>query len=134
MKTASMFCSVAVAAALCTAAPAFGQDPSAPTRIELPAGGKTSSLKGRIHGYDGVDYVFHADAGRKLRIELKTRNASTYFNLLQDGKDEALFVGSLGGSSFDAALPESGAYRIRVYLTRNAARKNAKAEYELVLR
>ena len=133
MKTAGLV-GIAAVAAMCMAHPALGQDKPGQMQVVLPADGKASSFKGTIRGYDSVDYVFQAQAGRKLRIDLKTQHRSAYFNLLQDGKDEALFVGPLSGNTFDAALPDTATYRVRVYLMRNAARKNAKARYELQLR
>ena len=125
---------LAAATALFLAGPAAGQDKIRETRIDLPAPGKTSAYKGTIRGYDGAEYVFTAPAGRRLSIDLKTASTSTYFNLAQDGREDALFVGSVGGNSFGAALPVEGNYRIKVYQMRNAARKNAKAQYELRLR
>ena len=44
--------------------------------------------------------------------------------------EEALFVGSVSGERFEASLPSAGEYRIRVYLMRNAARRNATASYQ----
>jgi hypothetical protein len=123
-----------VVAALAVAPPVIGQDKVGETRIELPANGKTSTYKGTIRGYDGAEYVFKAAAGQKLHIDLKSGSTSTYFNVAQDGKDEALFVGALGGKRFEAELPEDGAYRVKVYQTRNAARRGAKAQYELQFR
>lgn len=131
MNAAIMIGFVALAAVM---QPAMGQDGTRETAIVLPEHGKTSSYEGKIRGYGGADYVFKAPAGRKLRIDLKTKSTSTYFNLARDGKDEALFVGSVSGNIFEAALPEDGAYRIKVYQMRNAARKGATARYALHIR
>lgn len=131
MNAAIMVGFVALAAAM---QPAIGQDRAKETAIVLPEHGKTGSYEGTIRGDDSADYVFKAPAGRKLRVELKTRSTSTYFNLARDGKDEALFVGSVGGNIFEAALPEDGAYRIKVYQMRDAARKGATARYVLHVR
>jgi hypothetical protein len=133
MNPAKMTCLAAVAA-MALVHPAIAQDKLEETRIDLPSNGKSSTYKGTIRGYGSADYVFKAPAGHKLRIDLKTRSTSTYFNVAQDGKDEALFVGSLGGASFDAVLPDDGTYRVKVYQMRNAARRGAKAQYELRVR
>lgn len=132
MKAAILF--GLAAAAISTVHPALAADKVTQTRITLPDGGKPASYTGTIQGYDSAEYVFDAPAGRKLRIDFKPGHGANYFNLVQDGKDEALFVGSLGGNTFDAALPGAGGYRIKVYLMRSAARKNAKARYTLQLR
>jgi hypothetical protein len=102
--------------------------------IELPAQGKTASFKGKINGYESVDYIFKAKPRQKLQIDLKTASTSAYFNLLQDGIDEALHIGSVAGSHFGGTLPSAGDYRIRVYLMRSAARKKASANYQVDLR
>jgi hypothetical protein len=43
----------------------------------------------------------------------------------------AIFVGSTSGNRFEAELPADGEYTIRVYLMRNAARRNETANYTL---
>jgi hypothetical protein len=64
-------------------------------------------------------------------VDFKHSNRSAYFNVLPPGSGDALFVGSSAGDRFDGALPSTGAYTIRVYLMRNAARRNEKADYTL---
>ena len=56
------------------------------------------------------------------------------YNLVQDGKDEALFVGAMKGNKLDIVVPDSATYRIEVYLMRNAARRKEPARYELRVR
>jgi hypothetical protein len=45
-------------------------------------------------------------------------------------EDEAIFVGSTSGNEFVAPLTAGGNYKVRVYLMRNAARRNESASYE----
>lgn len=132
MLKAKMFGVVMVAATLFVV-PAHGKETTS-TRIDLPAPGKPGTYKGTIRGFDGAEYVFQGTAGQKLRIDMKADNRSTFFNLVQDGKPEAVFVGSAKGNTYDAALPSTGTYRVKVYLMRNAARQNIRAKYELRLR
>lgn len=131
---AAIMSGVVLVTAAAVAQPALARDQAKETPIALPGDGETASFKGTIRGYGGADYVIKAPAGRMLRIELETASRSTYFNIVQDGKDEALFIGSLGGNVFDTTLPEQGTYRIKVYQMRNAARKGAEARYELRVR
>ncbi|WP_306030232.1 SH3 domain-containing protein [Stappia sp. MMSF_3263] len=100
-------------------------------RLRFPGGANGIEVQGRISGYETVDYVLGARAGQRMSVTLQSRNRFAYFNVLAPGSDSALFVGSRDGERFDAALPVSGDYRIRVYLMRNAARRNERARYTL---
>jgi hypothetical protein len=43
----------------------------------------------------------------------------------------AMFNGSTGQNQYEGTLPESGDYKVRVYLMRSAARRNEAAKYRL---
>ncbi|OON60776.1 hypothetical protein B0920_17640 [Massilia sp. KIM] len=133
MRTASMIAAFLVAY-LAGGAAAQAADKIAEHRITLPAAGKDAVYKGTVQGYGTADYVFIAPAGRPLTIGFTSANPSAYFNLLQDGRDEALHIGSIKGGRYEGELAQQGSYRVRVYLMRNAARKNVKASYQLTLR
>jgi len=64
-------------------------------------------------------------------VDFKTGNPSAYFNVTAPGADSAMFIGSTSGNRFDDELPADGVYTIRVYLMRNAARRNETAQYTL---
>ena len=53
-------------------------------------------------------------------------SSSTDFNVLPPGSDEAIFIGSTLGNTFEGALPAKGKYTIRVYQMGSAA-KSSKA-------
>ena len=72
-----------------------------------------------------------ARGGQTLNVRLQTSNASAYFNVTRQGADEALFIGSTSGDSFSGRLPANGDYVVRVYLMRNAARRDEHANYSL---
>jgi hypothetical protein len=133
MNAAQMMGIVAVAALFITHN-AAGHEKIRATNIKLPENGKTASYRGTLHGYDSMNYIFKASAGQMVGIDLKTRSTSTYFNVAQDGKDTALFVGTLSGSNFDMILPDDGIYCVKVYQMRYAARRRASAQYELDFR
>lgn len=42
-----------------------------------------------------------------------------------------MFIGSQQGNHFEGTLPADGEYTVQVYLMRNAARQNEKANYTL---
>jgi hypothetical protein len=103
-------------------------------RIHFAKGATSTVIKGQVKGYRYVDYQVRAGAGQTLSVELKTSNASSYFNILPPGSgDVAMFVGSTSGNPFSGVLPADGDYAIRVYLMRNAARRNELARYTLTI-
>lgn len=100
-------------------------------RVSFAAGASSATLKGTVRGYQSVDYLLGAAAGQTMTVTLKTSNASNYFNVLPPGSDEALFIGSTSGNTFTGTLPAKGDYTVRVYLMRNAARRDETAKYTL---
>jgi hypothetical protein len=93
-----------------------------------------ASIKGRIKGYEYVDYVFPASAGESLKVSLKTSKTRNYFNLMAPGETEAaFFIGSINGNFYDGVAPTSGDYTSRVYLMRSSARRGEVANYTLTI-
>jgi hypothetical protein len=104
----------------------------ADTREEkVDLSGKSTTVKGTIKGDDSVHYIVELNAGEKLTVSMTTSNRGSYFNVLPLDSDNALFVGSSEGLSFSGAVPDEGEYVVQVYLMRNAARRNEKANYTL---
>jgi hypothetical protein len=102
--------------------------------IQFARGSASATLKGSIKGYQSIDYTLRARAGQTMSVTLATSNGSNYFNVLPPGSnDEALFVGSTDGNKWAGALPADGEYKLRVYLMRNAARRNEVANYTLTV-
>jgi hypothetical protein len=99
--------------------------------VQFQKGETGATLKGKLKGYETVDYTLRAKAGQSMVVIMKTTNASAYFNVLPPGSETALFVGSTSGERFEGTLSADGVYRIRVYLMRSAARRNEKASYTL---
>jgi len=103
-------------------------------RVHFAKGATSTVIKGQVKGYHYVDYQIRAGAGQTLSVEIKTGNGANYFNILPPGSgDVAMFVGSMSGNRFSGVLPTDGDYAIRVYLMRNAARRNESARYTLTL-
>jgi len=99
-------------------------------RIQLPKGATQTTIASSITGYETVDYALGAHAGQTMTAKLETDNLSSYFNVMAPGEtDVAFFIGSRDGNHFTGVLPESGDYTIRVYLMRNAARRDETANY-----
>jgi hypothetical protein len=99
--------------------------------IPFRQGAFSATLKGKIKGDQTIDYQLRARAGQAMAVSFKPTNPSAYFNVLPPGSTEALFIGSTSGNRFDGKLPADGTYTIRVYLMRNAARRNETAQYTL---
>ena len=101
-------------------------------RVRFKAGTSQTTLKGHLRGDGDMDYLLGAKAGQQMTVELHSDNPQNYFNILPPGSsDEALFVGSSSGNRFEGTLPDSGDYRVRVYLMRAAARRDESANYRV---
>lgn len=99
--------------------------------VEFPYGEASAIYQDKVKGYQSMDYVFKGEKGQIFNVKLKTQHRSNYFNVLPPHSDEAIFIGSTSGSEWTGVLPVDGEYRIRVYLMRNAARRNESANYIL---
>jgi hypothetical protein len=111
---------------------ALAQDDIRTVPVHFKAGSNSATVKGKIRGYEGVDYVLEASKGQSMNVSMATDNPSSYFNILAPGENEAaMFIGSTSGNQFEGTLPKSGAYKIRVYMMRNAARRKEVANYRL---
>jgi len=125
---------IATVGLVALAMPAIAQAPVRSERVQFARGTASKVIKASLKGYDMVDYLVGARAGQTMNVTFRTSNASSYFNILAPGSgDSAMFVGSTAGNYFSGRLPASGDYRIRVYLMRNAARRNEVANYTLTL-
>lgn len=119
------------AASLCVVAPAVAQSPTRSERVQFPRGATAQTVRGTIRGYSTVDYLIGARAGQTLRVSMRSSNRSAYFNVIAPRAQSAMFDGSIRGDSFSERLPQTGDYRVRVYLMRNAARRGETATYSL---
>ena len=100
--------------------------------IQFEKGAYGTTLNGQIKGDQIVDYRLRARAGQVMAVAFKPSNLSAYFNVfLSHSSDLALFTGSMAGNHFESPLPADGVYTLRVYLMRNAARRNETAKYTL---
>ena len=121
-------------AALCLAAtlatPTLSQ-PMETRQVQFDVGTSGTVIRDSITGYEGIDYKLGASAGQRMVVDLGTSNLSNYFNIMAPGADSALFLGASDGTHFDGILPANGEYTIRVFLMRNAARREETADYSL---
>lgn len=121
----------AAAAIALLSVPAAGQIQSVP--VQFAKGASSATLKGQLKGSVTRDYVVNARAGQTLTVDFKPTNASAYMNILPPGSEEAIHIGSSAGNRFSGPLKVSGNHRIRVFLMRNAARRNETTNYTLTV-
>lgn len=100
-------------------------------QVRFPAGSTGTVIDGSIRGYEITDYVLRAGAGQQMSVRMETSNPSSYFNVMIRDDPQAIFVGSIDGNEWTGTLPETADYRVRVYLMRNAARRDEIADYYL---
>lgn len=112
--------------------PAAAQSPIQTKTVQFKKGESGASIKGALKGDQSIDYKLTAGAGQTMVIKFAPSNASAYFNLLPPGSQgEAIHIGSSAGNEFAGELQTGGPYTIRVYLMRNAARRNESTQYTL---
>jgi hypothetical protein len=91
-----------------------------PQRVRFQRGHSSTTVSGRIVGFDTKDYVISAKADQVMTLRLSSSNPSTYF-----------VIYSINGRATDMSettewserLSESGDYVIRVFMMRSAARR-----------
>lgn len=131
------FSSLIASASILLLSIAGGANAAAPEarseRVDFANGATSRVIKGQVKGFAYVDYPLHAGAGQTLSVEMKSSNASSYFNINPPGSEMSLFIGSTSGARFSGVLPVEGDYTVRVYLMRNAARRNESGNYTLTL-
>ena len=118
IRTAS---AIVVVAALGLAPPVFAQRSA---DVQFQPGNYGTMLSGTITGDEYFDYKLRAKAGQEMYVSLSVTgtngHGSPYFNILPPGSDNvAIYNSSSGDQTTTVKLPESGEYKIRVYLMRN---------------
>ncbi len=121
-----------IALAVLAVSPAIAaQDPHRTETVRFAKGTSARTVTGAIRGDQDVSYVLDVRAGQTIKVTMKTSNASAYFNVVAPGVDDALFVGSISGTTYVGKAAVSGPHKVIVYLMRNAARRNEAANYRL---
>ena len=114
------------------ASPALARDDIRTEKVHFKPGASSATIKGKIKGYETIDYVLEAGKGQQMNVSMATDNGANYFNILAPGENNvAMFIGSASGNQYEGPLPKSGAYKIRVYMMRSAARREEFANYRL---
>ena len=124
-----------LALATCLAsAPNLAETDIRSERVQFEPKTSGTTISAKIKGRETVDYLLGARAGQTLSVTMKTDNSANYFNVIPpDTDDEAVFVGSSEGNSYEGKLDLDGDWKIRVYLMRSAARRNETAAFDLTI-
>ncbi len=112
-----------------------GQRAAVAKPLELTLDAAPLTEKGTVVGHNSVSYSFSAKRQQTLEVDLKSSNASLYFNVFAADAKEAAYASALAGTGNKASvrIPTAGTYRLDVYLFRNAARAGLKAPFTLTL-
>ena len=112
------------------AVPAYAQPEPQAAVSEAARQPVVKRVSGKIKGRQTADYRFYAREGAALSVGLTSRNRFAYFNLTApDGS--VVHTGSIDGNRYQNAATQTGEYTVRVYLMRNAARRNERASFVL---
>jgi hypothetical protein len=130
MKLIRVLC-LALLAAL--AAPLQAADVIRQQPLAFDAVASRAVATGRIVGRDSIDFLLEGKAGQEVVATLEADSTMAYFNVLPPGSDEAIFIGSVEGGRFSAALAQDGTYRLRVYLIAAEARRDGSARFTLTV-
>ena len=100
-------------------------------RVRFPRGTMGTILRGRVRGYDVADYLVGARAGQQMTVSLRSDSESIYFNVTAPGARDALFHGDMEGGDAQFTTSRGGDYVVRVFLMRNAARRDEVGAFTL---
>jgi len=117
---------------LASAATAAAPGPK-PQEIRFAPGSRGAEVKGKVKGDATNSYRLVAGAGQTLSVELKTANGAHYFNIVSPGSNEAMYMSKTAGQQAKVVLPTDGAYLVKTFLMRSAARRGQAANYTLTV-
>ncbi len=119
-------------ACLATPIPSWAERGIKSQQVQFAKGSSSASVKGNVVGNEVADYRLRARAGQTLNVKLKASNTSTYYNVLPPGSTgDAIYNGSLDGTSSSTTLPADGEYTVRVYQMGHAKSSGQRSIYTL---
>ena len=125
----------AALAGLCLSAALVASAPAdaAVHDLQFARGANSAEVSGSITGRDDNRYRIRAKEGQTIKITLKPKRPTTYFNVNPPGSDQSIFVGSNEGNVYEGRLAASGVYEIVVYQMGGAASDNKASSYQLTV-
>lgn len=89
-------------------------------------------IEDQITGSEIRDYIFNIKEGQHLKFVLVPSSGIPYFNLMEPEEDyTAIYNSSINGNQYEGVSKKNGAYTLRVYFMRNAARRNDTGKFSL---
>ncbi len=102
-------------------------------RVKFSNGASSTVLKGRIYGYQYIDYLINARERQILIVNLKSKSRFAAFVVFDPTMEN--LEGSSGEKEFTVELMQSGDYVVRVLLPRSQARrKGAMADFTVFIK
>jgi hypothetical protein len=102
--------------------------------VVFNTGSTKKVIEDQITGREIRDYIFNIKEGQRLKFVLVPSSGMPYFNLMEPGEDyTAIYNSSINGNQYEGVSNKSGAYTLRVYFMRNAARRNEVGKYNLLV-
>jgi hypothetical protein len=100
-------------------------------RIRFAHGMSSAAVSGSISGYAYKDYIVRAAAGQEMKVKLDRQTRAVITILKPDGDNLEMGTET---DEFDAALPVSGDYIVRVLMMRSEARRRGSfTNYRLTI-
>jgi hypothetical protein len=117
-----IFCAVGLAGA------ATETSAQTKSRVRFARGTTAATVKGRIAGYQYVDYIVGVRAGQTLSFRLNTTGPAevVLFTPSDDNVD-----GALGVEDYSGTVEYTGDYKVRVLMPRAFARRKSSSNYTL---
>jgi hypothetical protein len=128
-KLAAALGGLCLAAALTAAGPARAEVRD----LHFARGASSATVSGSVVGRDDNRYRVRAQEGQTIKVTLKPRRPTTYFNVNPPDSDQSIFIGSNEGAVYEGRLPASGVYEIVVYQMGGAASDNKQSSYQLTV-
>ncbi|OWU85272.1 hypothetical protein ATO6_09655 [Oceanicola sp. 22II-s10i] len=105
--------------------------------IRFQSGTSQATVTGRVSGRQIDAYRIGARRGQEIDLNLTSRNTALRFSIeAPDGRGRAMTLDGGRASSvsrYTGVLPATGTYVVRVFLDRDAARRNETARYSLTV-
>ena len=88
---------------------------------------------GSIIGYNYIDYNIDIKSGQKIRVDFKSSNRFVFFNVNPPSNENSIFVGQnmANPNHYEVRLYVEGVYVVRIYFTRNEARRYHLATFDM---
>ncbi|MCA0892267.1 hypothetical protein [Microbulbifer agarilyticus] len=109
-----------------------------PAKIQLSENSENqlvaNGIKGSLQGERTREYLFAANTGQQLQLDILSDHALVGFRITAPASTRALHESRGRKSSYSVTLPRDGTYRIVVFLTEAAAKKEERADFTLNIR